>query len=118
MGDLVTVARNRLANTRGAGESRTPTSRVMPMGETQTRYHVQIDVDDERWRAGRWQARSPSTTCRSRPYGRRVATMTPNSWSSPTRANDAAFSATVKSVAGMDIVRDVTSVMRVEGGDE
>ncbi|MCW2761425.1 MAG: hom, partial [Marmoricola sp.] len=47
MGDLVTVARNRLANVRGAGESSYADLRVLPMGETQTRYHVQIDVDDK-----------------------------------------------------------------------
>jgi len=33
-------------------------------------------------------------------------------------APDAALSATVEHLRGMDIVREVTSVMRVEGGDE
>ncbi len=46
LGDLVTVARNRLADTRGAGESAYADRRVLPMGETITRYHVAIDVDD------------------------------------------------------------------------
>ena len=32
---------------RGAGESSYADLRVVPMGETQTRYHVQIDVDDK-----------------------------------------------------------------------
>ena len=46
LGDLVTVARNRLAETRGAGESAYADRAVLPMGETVTRYHVAIDVDD------------------------------------------------------------------------
>ena len=46
LGDLVTVARNRLADTRGAGESAYADRAVLPMGETLTRYHVAIDVDD------------------------------------------------------------------------
>ena len=46
LGDLVTVARNRLAGTRGAGESAYADRAVQPMGETRTRYHVAIDVDD------------------------------------------------------------------------
>ena len=46
LGDLVTVARNRLAETRGAGESAYADRAVQPMGETRTRYHVAIDVDD------------------------------------------------------------------------
>ena len=46
LGDLVTVARNRLAGTRGAGESAYADRGVLPMGETVTRYHVAIDVDD------------------------------------------------------------------------
>ena len=46
LGDLVTVARNRLAGTRGAGESAYADRAVLPMGETVTRYHVAIDVDD------------------------------------------------------------------------
>ena len=46
LGDLVTVARNELADTRGAGESAYADRAVLPMGETVTRYHVAIDVDD------------------------------------------------------------------------
>ncbi len=46
LGDLVTVARNRLVGTRGAGESAYAERPVLPMGETVTRYHVSIDVED------------------------------------------------------------------------
>src|ERR1700754_3511742 len=46
LGALVTVGRNRLADTRGTGESAYADRAVLPMGETVTRYHVAIDVDD------------------------------------------------------------------------
>ncbi|MFL6131499.1 MAG: homoserine dehydrogenase, partial [Nocardioidaceae bacterium] len=46
LGDLVTVARNRLNDVRGAGESAYAQCEVLPMGETVTRYHVALDVDD------------------------------------------------------------------------
>jgi homoserine dehydrogenase len=46
LGDLVTVARNRLGGTRGVGESAYADRVVVPMGETRTRYHIAVDVDD------------------------------------------------------------------------
>ncbi len=53
LGDLVTVARNRLDDTRGPGESSYADRVVLPMGETRTRYHIAIDVDDRAGRARR-----------------------------------------------------------------
>src|SRR5689334_16393955 len=46
LGDLVTVARNRLAEVRGVGESTYAQCEVLPMGQTATRYHVSLDVAD------------------------------------------------------------------------
>src|SRR3712207_4055380 len=46
LGDLVTVARNRLNDVRGAGESSYAELAVQPVGHAQTRYHVSLDVDD------------------------------------------------------------------------
>ena len=46
LGDIVAVARNRLAGTRGPDASTYAGLPVMPMGETLTRYHVSLDVDD------------------------------------------------------------------------
>ena len=46
LGDLVAVARNRLTGGRGAGESAYADLRVRPMGETVTRYHIRLDVED------------------------------------------------------------------------
>ena len=47
LGDIVAVARNRLAGTRGPDASTYAGLPVMPMGETLTRYHVSLDVDDK-----------------------------------------------------------------------
>src|ERR1700759_3857313 len=46
LGDLVAVARNRLAGTRGPELSTYAELPVLPMGDTLTRYHVSLDVDD------------------------------------------------------------------------
>ncbi|HET6212272.1 MAG TPA: homoserine dehydrogenase, partial [Micromonosporaceae bacterium] len=46
LGDLVAVARNRLAGVRAASESAYADLRVRSMGEVATRYHVSLDVAD------------------------------------------------------------------------
>ena len=118
LGDLVTVARNRVAGTRGMGESAYADRAVLPMGETRTRYHVAIDVDD---RAGVLAAVANAFADHDvsiqtvRQEGRGAdAQLVVVSHAAP----DAALSATVAQLRSMDIVREVTSVMRVEGGDE
>ena len=83
LGDLVTVARNRLAGTRGMGESAYADRVVLPMGQTRTRYHVALDVDDRAGvlaavatvlrRPGRLDPdRPPGGPRRGRPAGRGV----------------------------------------------
>ncbi len=118
MGDLVTVGRNRVSGTRGVGESAYADRAVLPMGETRTRYHVAIDVDD---RAGVLAtvalafAEHDVSIQTVRQEGRdddaQLVVVTHS-------ATDAQLSATVEHLRGMDIVREVTSVMRVEGGEE
>lgn len=118
LGDLVTVARNRLGSTRGVGESAYADRAVLAMGETRTRYHVAIDVDD---RAGVLAAVANAFADHDvsiqtvRQEGRdEDAQLVVVSHT----ATDAALSATVDQLRAMDTVREVTSVMRVEGGDE
>ena len=118
LGDLVTVARNRLARTRGAGESAYADRAVLPMGETRTRYHVALDVDD---RSGVLAAVATAFA----DQGVSIQTVRQEGRGADAQlvvvshaATDAALSATVEHLRTMDIVRDVTSVMRVEGGDE
>ncbi len=118
MGDLVTVARNRLSDVRGAGESSYADLRVLPMGETQTRYHVQIDVDDK---AGVLAAVALAfaehdvsiQTVRQEGRGDDAQLVVVSH-----RASDADLAATVETLRGMANVRDVSSVMRVEGESE
>ena len=127
LGDLVTVARNRLAHTRGAGESAYADRRVLPMGDTVTRYHVAIDVDDRAGVLAAVATRSPTTASRSRrsarnAAGRRrpdrpaVVVVTHSTWSATRATPPPAWPRAA--LREMDIVREVTSVMRVEGGDE
>jgi homoserine dehydrogenase len=46
LGDLVSVARNRVGGRRGPGESAYARLPVRPMGEVATRYHISLDVAD------------------------------------------------------------------------
>jgi homoserine dehydrogenase len=115
LGDLVTVARNRLADTRGAGESAYADRAVLPMGETVTRYHVAIDVAD---RAGVLAAVALAFA----EHGVSIQTVRQEGRDADAQlvvvsheSTDAQLAATVESLRGMDIVREVTSVMRVEG---
>jgi homoserine dehydrogenase len=118
LGDLVTVARNRLNDVRGAGESAYAQCEVLPMGETVTRYHVALDVDD---RAGVLAAVAHAfaehdvsiQTVRQEGHGDDAQLVVVSH-----RATDAALAATVEALRGMDFVHDVSSVMRVEGDGE
>jgi homoserine dehydrogenase len=118
MGDLVTVARNRLAGVRGAGESSYADLAVVPMGETQTRYHVQIDVDDK---AGVLATVAQVfaehdvsiQTVRQEGRGDDAQLVVVSH-----RASDADLSATVRHLQSLANVREVSSVMRVEGDPE
>ena len=118
LGDLVTVARNRLADARGAGESSYADRAVLPMGETLTRYHVGIDVED---RTGVLAAVATAfaehdvsiQTVRQEGHGEDAQLMVVSHV-----ATDAQLAATVEHLRTMEIVREVTSVMRVEGENE
>jgi homoserine dehydrogenase len=115
LGDLVTVGRNRLSETRGAGESAYADRVVVPMGETRTRCHIAVDVDD---RAGVLAeiatafAEEDVSIQTLRQEGRgadaQLVIVTHD-------ATDAQLSRTVERLRGLDCVREVSSVMRVEG---
>lgn len=116
LGDLVTVARNRVGGARGAGESAYASLEVRPMGETQTRIHVSLDVDDRPGVlaavAGVFAEHGVSIeTVRQQIHGLTDAELVVVTHS----ASDASLSATVADLRALDIVRDVLSVMRVEG---
>ncbi len=116
LGDLVTVARHRLQGARGSGESSYASLDIAPMGETVTRLHVSLDVDDRpgvlATIAGVFARHNVSIeTVRQQIHGESDAELVVVTHA----ARDAALSATLADLRGLDIVRDVLSVMRVEG---
>ncbi|SCE82193.1 homoserine dehydrogenase [Micromonospora viridifaciens] len=118
LGDVVAVARNRLAGVRAASESAYADLSVRPMGEALTRYHISLDVADRPGVlaavAGVFARHEVSiATVRQGPAGggsdAELVIVTHV-------APDAALAATVGELRGLEIVRSVTSVLRVEGG--
>jgi homoserine dehydrogenase len=118
LGDLVTVARNRLNEVRGVGESDYAQCEVLPMGETQTRYHVAIDVDDKAGVLAKIALLFADhgvslQTVRQEGRGDDAQLVVVSH-----RASDAALAATVASLRTKEYVHDVSSIMRVEADAE
>jgi homoserine dehydrogenase len=115
LGDLVTVARNRLRGAVGPGESSYAARPVSEIGGVMTRYHLSLEVAD---RAGvlatiaqvfaEHDVSIETVRQNGRGAGARLVIVTHH-------AQDAALSATVRALRRLDVVREVTSVMRVEG---
>ncbi|WP_214321399.1 homoserine dehydrogenase [Nonomuraea sediminis] len=117
LGDLVAVARNRLAGTRGPEESTYASLTVHPMGDTVTRCHVALDVADKPGVLARvadlFAKHDVSIqTVRQEGHGDDAQLVIVTH-----RATDAALGATMEGLRDLDIVRAVASVMRVEGDD-
>jgi len=123
LGDVVAVARHKVVGGRGPGESTYQELPILAMGQALTRYHIRLDVAD---RPGvlaqvalafaehdvsietvRQQPLSPDP---QRPQEGRASLVVVTH-----TASDAALSATVDALADLSTVREVTSVMRVEG---
>ncbi|MEV4536309.1 homoserine dehydrogenase [Asanoa sp. NPDC049518] len=114
LGDIVAVARNHLAGTRAASESSYAALPIRPMGEAVTRYHVSLDVAD---RAGVLAsvagifAKHDVSIATVRQSGRgddAVLVIVTHG------APDAALAATVEELRGLEFVRAIASVLRVE----
>ncbi|MBB5777838.1 homoserine dehydrogenase [Nonomuraea jabiensis] len=117
LGDLVAVARNRLAGTHGPEESTYADLAAHPMGDTVTRCHVALDVADKPGvlaRVAELFAKHDVSiqTVRQEGHGDDAQLVIVTH-----RATDAALSATMEGLRELDIVRAVASVMRVEGDD-
>jgi homoserine dehydrogenase len=115
LGDLVAVARNRLAGAAGQGTTGYANLPVRTMADTPTRYHVSLDVADKpgvlATVAQEFARHDVSiSTVRQDGHGD-AATLVIVTHSAP----DAALSATISALREMPAVRDVTSVLRVEG---
>ncbi|WP_446220790.1 homoserine dehydrogenase [Micromonospora sp. IBHARD004] len=123
LGDVVAVARNRLAGVHAPSESAYADLAVRPMGEALTRYHISLDVADRpgvlEAVAGVFARHEVSiATVRQGPAGGGPAGRGDDAELVIVThvAPDAALAATVRALRGLEIVRSVTSVLRVEGG--
>ncbi len=116
LGDVVTAARNRLGASLGPRGSWYADRPPRSMGDTVTRYHISLDVTD---RPGVLAAVAAVfaqhgvsiETVRQKVEGPDDAELVIVTH----RATDEALTATVEGLNDLDTVRDVLSVMRVEG---
>jgi homoserine dehydrogenase len=119
MGDVVMAARNRVQGGRGPRESKYAQLPIAPMGMISTRYYVSMTVKD---RPGVFAAvatefgKREVSIAEVRQEGiaegsARIVVVTH-------RATDAALSETVAALADLEVVDEVTSVLRLEGTTE
>jgi homoserine dehydrogenase len=115
LGDVVAVARNRVAGTRGPDASTYAQLAALPMGDSLTRYHVALDVADRPGvlaRVAETFAKHDVSIEAVRQEGRgEDAQLVIVTHIAP----DAALSSCVAELGTMSPVRAVASVMRVEG---
>ncbi len=115
LGDLVTVARNRVRGAAGPGESSYAARPVSPIDDVVTRYHISLEVADVTG------VLASIAACFAE-HGVSIQTVRQAGRGSDAqlvlvthRAADAALSATVRALRTLPAVREVASVMRVEG---
>jgi len=115
VGDLVAVARNMVASGHGPRESAYAALTAQPMGNTPTRYHISLDVADKPGvlsQVAAVFAEHDVSIAAVRQEGRiEDASLVIVTHA----ATDAALRSTVDKIGGLPVVRDVVSVMRVEG---
>jgi homoserine dehydrogenase len=115
LGDLVAVARNLLAGGYGPRESAYAALPVAPMGETPTRYHISLDVADRPGVLAQVATVFARHGVSISVVRQEVRAPDANLVVVTHAARDAALRATVDEVGALDSVREVVSVMRVEG---
>jgi homoserine dehydrogenase len=120
LGDLVAVARNRVAGGYGPRESAYADLPIRPMEDTPTSYHISLEVADRpgvlaqvaqifaEHEVSIMAVRQTGRAGDDVPAGANLVIVTH-------AAPDAALRSTVDKLAGLDVVHDVVSVMRVEG---
>jgi homoserine dehydrogenase len=117
LGDIVSVARNRIAGSRGPGESTYAHLDVRPVGDATTRYYVNLEVAD---RPGVLATIATAfadndvsiQTVRQDGHGDEAVLVVRTH-----TAHDSALAATIERLRSSDAVRRVVGVMRVEGED-
>ncbi len=129
LGDLVAVARHRVGGGRGPGESTYADLPVLEMGEVLTRYHVRLDVADRPGVLAQVAQVFADHGVSLETVSQRLLPADPEATDGPERgrasgaalvlvthtAPDSALAATVRTLAELDIVDAVASVLRVEG---
>lgn len=121
LGDVVSVARHRVLGGKGPVESSYAAFPVLPAAAARTRYQVRLEVAD---RPG--VLAQVAAVLASHDVSIEAVRQTPARDGDPTSAvahlvitthtaPDAALQATVDAVAGLDVVRSIVSVLRVEG---
>ncbi len=115
LGDLVAVARHRISGGLGPRESDYADRAIAPMGSTKTRYLIRLDVADRPGvlaSVAQTFAKHDVSIQTVRQTGRgdaaELIVMTH-------KASDAALAGTVSDLSKLDAVKDVASVIRVEG---
>ncbi|MFZ0834323.1 MAG: homoserine dehydrogenase [Mycobacterium sp.] len=124
MGDVVMAARNRVQGGRGPRESKYAQLPIAPMGMIRTRYYVSMNVADlpgvlatvatefAKRDVSIAEVRQEGVVDEDgHRVGARVVVVTHE-------ATDAALSDTVTALAGLDVVQNVASVLRLEGNSE
>ena len=117
LGDLVAVARHRVFGGLGSRESDYAAREIATIGEATTRYHIRLDVADlPGVLAAVAQAFAHNgvsiQTVRQEGHGNEAELIVVTH-----SAIESALAATVSQLRSMDIVRNVASVIRVEGGN-
>jgi homoserine dehydrogenase len=124
MGDLVMAARNRVQGGRGPRESKYAKLPISPIGFIPTRYYVSMNVADRpgvlssvaaefgKREVSIAEVRQEGVIDQGgQRCGARIVVVTHE-------ATDAALSETVAALADLDVVQEVTSVLRLEGTSE
>ena len=115
LGDLVGAARNRVHGGRAPGESTYANLPIADFGDTRTRYHVDMEVDDRvgvlSEVASRFSANDISLSAvrqEGSADGARLVVVTH-------KARERDLAATVNSINELEAVKSVNSVIRLEG---
>jgi len=114
LGDIVAVARHRVGQGRGVGESAYAQLAIRSIGECVTHYYVHLDVTDKAGVlaqvAAVFAANGVSiSTVRQDGHGAEASLVIVTH-----SATEAALAATVENLRGIDAVREISSVLRVE----
>jgi len=114
LGDIVAVARHRVGQGRGVGESAYAQLAIRPIGECVTQYYVHLDVTDKAGVLAQvatvFAANGVSiSTVRQDGHGAEASLVIVTH-----RATEAALAATVGNLRDVDVVQEISSVLRVE----